>query len=130
MKKFLLLKPVGEVFDLHAVFHPDVSDASAPQADEVCAALEGLPDVAGQGTDVRPFAADDANSGLHLLLTEVEEFYLVDDKYLGLEVHFLSSSGEVVGTVSVYLAGREGWRHLLYATYEGRSRGSSPRAEA
>ena len=84
----------------------------------MCAAVQSLTDVAGQGSDVRPLAADDTNRGLHRLGVETLELYLVNDQHLRLELHLFSLAGEVVGTVSVHLACREGRRHLLNATEE------------
>ena len=81
----LLVEPCREVLHLHAVLHTDVADAGPSQADEVGSALERYADVACQGTDVCPLAADDTDGGLHRLLIE-EASDIEKEYYLSLTV--------------------------------------------
>ena len=114
----MFAEPFGKVLNLHAILHSNVSHTSAAQSYEVSATVQSFPYVASQSPDVCPFAANDANRGLHLLGIEVLQLNLVDNQDLGLELHLPTLSGKIVRAFAVYLAGRESWRNLFYTTEE------------
>ena len=73
-------------------------------------------DELGVGDIVGAFAADHADLGGGGL--EVEQFYFVDDEFLGLQVHLLAFAGQFVGHMAVHLAGGKLGRHLFYFANE------------
>ena len=95
-----------------AIRHAVVAHLCAPQGCEVCAALEGLSDVAGQSADIGAFRADDAQGEAHGLAVPFDHLHFVNAQGLGAQCHVLAAASQIVGPFAFHLARREGGRHL------------------
>ena len=111
--ELLLVKPLGKAVEGLAVLDADVAEAGAAERRQEGTAAQGVADVAGQGADVGALAADHANAHLHLHGVERCQFQLVDTHGLGLQFHFPTLAGQLVGTVAVDHHRRVGRGHLL-----------------
>ena len=119
LSRGVCVEPFPESFDVgEGIFHVEVPDLCAPEGSEVGARLQGLSDVAGEGTDVGSLRAPYTELQGHCRGIEIAEFEFVDGDAFGFQFHILSLACQVVGAFSVDLAGGEGGWHLVYIAAE------------